>query len=88
MKKPLNILSKRQGRQKCTLYFPSFEFRGTEIDLIVNSGRNGSGALRAKHAGKVRGPRVQTRHVVLGSCVNADSHLKKIYISEHQYRRQ
>ena len=47
------------------------------IDLIVNSGRNGSGALCAEHDGKVRGPRIQTCHVVLGSRVNADLAPKK-----------
>ena len=50
------------------------------IDLIVNGGRNGSGALCAEHDRKVRGPRVQTCHVVLGSCVNADSHLKNLHL--------
>ena len=55
-------------------------FTSLLIDLIVNSGRNGSGALCAEHDGKVRGPKVQTCHVVLGSCVNADSHLKNLHL--------
>ena len=50
------------------------------IDFFVNSGRNGSGALCAEHDRKVRGPRVQTCHVVLGSCVNAVSQLKNLHL--------
>ena len=58
------------------------DFYLAQIVLIVNGGRNGS-----EHDGKDRGPTIQTCHVVLGSCVNADSHLK-FYISGHQYRIQ
>ena len=49
------------------------------IDLVVNSGSNGSDALCAEHDGKVRGLRFQTCHLVLGSCVSADSHLKNLH---------